>query len=228
MTERQPSENSRSLRRRAWLLTLAAGVGLAASYPALTLSVRYRHQIYRSPEEIPQRAVAVVFGAGYWADGRPSDVMWDRVTSAAELYQEERVHKLLLSGDNRRADYNEPAKMREIALSLGIPDEDIVLDYAGRRTYDTCYRARAIFGLEEAVLVTQRYHLPRALYLCEGMGIEAVGYAADRQPYVRILAYWAREIPALWLSWWDLRIRHPVPILGSPIPILEEDNGTNP
>jgi vancomycin permeability regulator SanA len=77
-------------------------------------------------------------------------------------------------------------------------------------------------------LVTQRYHLPRALHLCRGLGIDAVGYVADRQSYVRILAYWVREIPALWLSWWDLRIRHPIPILGSPIPILEEDNGTNP
>jgi SanA protein len=118
-------------------------------------------------------------------------------------------------------DYNEPEKMLEIALELGVPAEDIVLDYAGRRTYDTCYRAREIFGLHEVVLVTQRYHQARALYTCEGLGLDAVGYVADRMHYVHIRRYQAREFPALWLAWWDLHVRRPLPILGDPIPVLE-------
>jgi SanA protein len=161
----------------------------------------------------------LVFGAGYWADGTPSDVMKDRVEAAVDLYRSGKVRLVLFSGDNRFADYNEPAKMREYALSLGLPAEAIVLDYAGRRTYDSCYRARDIFGLTEALLVTQRYHLPRALYTCQRLGLDAVGFAADRRPYVYIRAYWVREVPALLLAWWELWVSHPLPVLGDRIPI---------
>ena len=78
----------------------------------------------------------------------------DQVRAAADLYHAGKVHKLLLSGDNRFVDNNEPRAMKEMALVLGVPEEDLVLDYAGRRTYDTCYRARHILGVERAVLVT--------------------------------------------------------------------------
>ena len=79
---------------------------------------------------------------------------------------QERFKKYLMSGDNRFLDYNEPGAMCAYALSLGVPEDAIVLDYAGRRTYDTCYRAHAIFGIQQAVLVTQSFHLPRALFTC--------------------------------------------------------------
>lgn len=204
-----------------WLIPLVV-VGAVAGWTLWTLTARYRGIIYTDPEAVPQRPVALVFGAGYWPDGTPSDILRDRVAAAAELYRAGRVRKLLFSGDNRFQHYNEPAKMREVALSLGVPEEDIVLDYAGRRTYDTCYRARDIFGLREVAVVTQRYHLPRALYTCQRLGLDAVGYVADRRPYIHIRRYQAREIPALWLAWWDLWVRRPIPVLGEPIPILEE------
>ncbi len=207
--------------RYLWLIPLVV-VGAAAIWTLWTLTARYRGVIYADPEAVPQRPVALVFGAGYWPDGTPSDILRDRVAAAAELYRAGRVRKLLFSGDNRFQHYNEPAKMREVALSLGVPGEDIVLDYAGRRTYDTCYRARDIFGLWEVVVVTQRYHLPRALYTCQRLGLDAVGYVADRRPYIHIRRYQAREIPALWLAWWDLWVRRPTPVLGEPIPILEQ------
>ncbi|MFH1906686.1 MAG: ElyC/SanA/YdcF family protein, partial [Chloroflexota bacterium] len=121
-------------------------------------------------------------GAGLWRDGSPTPVLRDRV-AAADLYFNGKVEKLLMSGDNRFVEYNEPGAMREYALSLGVPDEAIVLDYAGRRSYDTCYRAKAIFGLERAVVVTQGFHLPRVLYTCNALGLEAVGVEADRQRY---------------------------------------------
>ena len=111
------------------------------------------------------RPVVIVFGAGLRRDGTPTTVLRDRVETAAELYRQGKVEKLLMSGDNRFVDYNEPEAMRQYALQLGIPDEDIVLDYAGRRTYDTCYRAGAIFGVKKVILVTQLFHLPRAIYL---------------------------------------------------------------
>jgi len=211
---------------RSWLLPLVAaataGASVATGLAIWTLTVRYQDTIYTDVEAIPERPVALVFGAGYWPSGAPSDVMWDRVEAAVELYRAGQVRKLLFSGDNSTADYNEPAKMKEIAQGMGMPVGDIVLDYAGRRTYDTCYRARDIFGLREVVLVTQRYHLPRALMLCQGLGLDAVGYVADRRPYTHIRWYWAREIPSLWLAWWDLEVRRPLPILGKPILALEE------
>jgi SanA protein len=204
------------------LLLLSLTAVVAVALPAWTLVGRYRERIRTTPEEVPPRSVALVFGAGYWPDGTPSDVMRDRVEAAVDLYRAGRVRKVLFSGDNSRKDYDEPEKMREIALGLGMPADDIVLDYAGRRTYDTCYRAQAIFGLREVILVTQRYHMPRALYTCRRLGLDAVGYVADRRPYVHIRWYWAREIPALWLAWWDVWIRRPVPILGQPVLISED------
>ncbi len=113
-----------------------------------------------SKENIPARDVAIVYGAEVKRDGTPSVVLRDRVETAVALYKAGRVKKLLMSGDNRFVDYNEPEAMRQYALSLGMPDSDIVLDYAGRRTYDTCYRAKEIFGINSAILVTQGFHLP--------------------------------------------------------------------
>jgi SanA protein len=107
--------------------------------------------------------------------------------------------------------------MAEYAQARGVPREDLVLDYAGRRTYDSCYRAKAIFGVERAVLVTQGFHLPRALYTCEGLGLEAVGVAADRRDYLRSGWYQVRELAALVRAWLDLNLFRPVPILGEPI-----------
>jgi SanA protein len=202
-------------------LALFIALGLAVGYSWWTLTVRYASSIHQTPEAVPERSVALVFGAGYWPDGTPSDVMRDRVEAAVELYAAGRVKKLLFSGDNRFVDYNEPGKMAEYARSLGLPEHAIALDYAGRRTYDSCYRARDIFGVRDVVLVTQRYHLPRALYTCEQLGLTAAGYVADRRPYVYIRSYWVREVPALWLAWWETSVTHPVPVLGDRIPILD-------
>jgi SanA protein len=172
--------------------------------------------------EVPPRRAAIVFGAGLQRDGSPTLILRDRVDAAADLYFSGKVEKLLLSGDNRFLDYNEPGAMRAYALSLGVPEDAIVLDYAGRRTYDTCYRAKAIFGLNEAILVTQSFHLPRALYTCNHLGLDSVGIAADRQPYRKIsMLYWnMRESLATAAALWDVHVKHPVPVLGDPEPIF--------
>src|SRR3990172_12100148 len=91
-------------------------------------------------EDVPAKPVAIVFGAGLWRDGSPTPVLRDRVTTAVELYFQGKVNKLLMSGDNRVDNYNEPAAMEEFAIGLGVPAEDIILDYAGQRTYDTCFQ----------------------------------------------------------------------------------------
>lgn len=176
-------------------------------------------------DDAPARRVAIVFGAGLWRDGSPTPILRDRVAAAADLYFKGKVEKLLLSGDNRFADYNEPAAMREYALSLGVPADAMVLDYAGRRTYDTCYRAKAIFAVTEAILVTQKFHLPRAIYLCNHLGVNGVGVEADRRVYRRAsMVYWnVRELLATVNALWEVHVTHPLPVLGKPEPIFTEE-----
>ena len=145
---------------------------------------------------MPGKQVAIVFGAEVKKDGTPSVVLRDRVETAVELYKLGKVQKLLMSGDNRFVDYNEPESMRRYAQALGVPDSDVVLDHAGRLTYDTCYRAKEIFGVNSAVLVTQRFHLPRALFLCNAFGINATGVEAENYYYLkRLRLFWdVREL----------------------------------
>ena len=130
-----------------------------------------------------------------------------------------------MSGYNTSVHHDEPGAMRDFALSLGVPDEDIVLDYAGRRTYDTCYRAREIFNIDSAILVTQAFHLPRALYTCNTLGVKAVGVPADLRQYRRSsLAFWnLRETIATVVALWELHISLPEPILGNPEPIFPQE-----
>lgn len=175
-------------------------------------------------EESPARRVAIVFGAGLRRDGSPTLVLRDRVETAAALYFSGKAAKLLMSGDNSTAAYNEPLAMADYAVQLGVPAEDIVLDYAGRRTYDTCYRAKAIFGVEQAILVTQPFHLPRALYICQALGIDAAGVPADGYLYRRasLLIWNLRELPATLTALLDVHIFRPLPVLGSPEPIFKE------
>ena len=155
-------------------------------------------------------------------DGTPSAVLRDRIETAVTLYKTGKVEKLLLSGDNRFVEYNEPEAMRQLALKLGVPSEAIVRDYAGRRTYDTCYRAGAIFGVDEAILVTQAFHMPRALYLCNRLGVKSVGVTSDLQRYRRsAVLYWEmRELLATAAALWDIHVAHPIPVLGNQEPIF--------
>ena len=211
---------------------IVALVGLASTVVALvvfgwtvwTLNKRYAARIYTHGQEaaMPAKPVAIVFGAGYWPSGQISLILRERLDAAIELYRSGQVEKLLFSGTNHIIEYNEPAKMLEYALDQGVPREDIVLDYAGRRTYDTCYRARDIFQLTSATLVTQEYHLPRAIETCDALGIEVVGYSANLYEHkgYYLIRYRLREIPALWRAWWDIYVGHPRPILGEPLPIF--------
>jgi vancomycin permeability regulator SanA len=111
-----------------------------------------------------------------------------------------------------------------------VPAEDIVLDYAGRRTYDTCYRAAEIFGVEEALLVTQSFHLPRALYACNHLGVDATGVAAENHYFLkRSRAYWnLRELIATPVALWEIHVSKPLPVLGSPEPIFGTKTPFNP
>jgi SanA protein len=178
--------------------------------------------LIKSYEDIQAMPVVMVPGAGLLRDGTPSSPLRDRLDAAAQLYRDGKVQKILLTGDNRFVNYNEPGAMRNYLIQAGIPEEDLVLDYAGRRTYDSCYRAKAIFGLDEIIIVTQPYHLPRAVFLCDKLGLETQGLPIEQSEYIRSrFLFWNfREIFATLAAYWDIYISKPLPVLGDPEPIF--------
>ncbi len=182
---------------------------------------RYYQRLVYSQQDVPAERVAIVFGARVYSDGRLSAMLQDRVETAVQLYQAGKVQKILMSGDNRFEDYDEPGRMMEYAINLGVPAEYIQPDYAGRRTYDTCYRAKAIFQLHSAVLVTQDFDLPRALFTCRNLGVEAVGVSANLRDYHPVSIRWSisREFLATIRALVDVVQQKPAPVLGAPIPI---------
>ncbi|MFF8956122.1 vancomycin high temperature exclusion protein [Streptomyces sp. NPDC014894] len=124
--------------------------------------------------EVPAQEVAVVFGAGLW-QGRPTPYLAHRLDTAAELFRTGKVKVVLVTGDNSREEYDEPDAMRAYLTERGVPGDRIVSDYAGFDTWDSCVRAKKIFGVDRAVLVTQGFHIRRAVTLCRSAGIESYG-----------------------------------------------------
>ena len=172
-----------------------------------------------STESFP---VGIVPGAGLNRDKTPSLALRDRLDGAIAFYKTNKISKILMSGDNRTEYYDEPTSMRNYAVSKGVQDSNVVLDFAGQRTYDTCFRAKHIFGLERVVIFTQTYHLWRAVYLCRALGLDAYGIAIDESNYVtsRYRFWLFREVFARISAFWDVTIGKPIPILGEPEPIF--------
>ncbi len=171
----------------------------------------------------PHREVAIVLGAGLRSDGKPTLFLRDRLKGAIELYRLGKVDGLLMTGDNHVHSYDEPSAMRDYALDHGVPVGAITLDFAGFDTYDSCVRAHSIFGVTGAIVVTQSYHLPRAVYLCRSAGIDAVGLGMSdwgRYPDGQMATYQGREVLATVKAMWDADVRRPDPrFLGHPVPL---------
>ncbi|WLW55163.1 vancomycin high temperature exclusion protein [Streptomyces sp. YU58] len=149
----------------------------------------------RTAEDVPRTEVAVVFGAGLWA-GEPSPYLAHRLDAAAKLYREGRIEVVLVTGDNSRRDYDEPDAMRTYLTRHGVPDRRIVSDYAGFDTWDSCVRAKKIFGVDRAVLISQGFHIRRAVALCEEAGVSSYGVGVDAKHDVTWYYGGAREILA--------------------------------
>jgi vancomycin permeability regulator SanA len=229
----EDKQESLSWKTKAWVivkkykrLEIAAVIILALLIwgPSIYANLSTRSLRYNidktSIKNVPKKDVAIVFGAGVNRQtGEPTPYLQWRVETAVKLLKAGRVQKILMSGDNSIEKYNEPEAMKKWALKLGADDKDIVLDYAGYSTYDTCYRANYIFGVHEAVLVTQGYHLPRAVMTCNDLGVKSVGVAALRRGTDVEINYITRE----WLSTNKSTIQliaKPKPtVLGNPEPI---------
>ncbi|MCY7349029.1 MAG: YdcF family protein [Pyrinomonadaceae bacterium] len=181
---------------------------------------KIKDSITEIPVESPPR-IAIVLGAKVWENGEPSNVLYDRVVTAAELYRAGRVRKILMSGDNPTENYDEPTAMKLTAVKLGVPAGDVILDFAGRRTYDTCFRAKEIFEIQKAIIVTQEFHQARTLYLCNNLGIDSIGVTANRRKYEGA-KYWAfREFFSRASAWFEINLLPFEPIRGNKEPIVQ-------
>ena len=189
------------------VLVLLAGISLiaAAAIHHSVLAVA-KGKVYSLGENVPEREVALVLGARVYSNGRLSRVLQDRVDAAIELYKAGKVKKLLMSGDNREAHYNEVTAMRNYAISKGVASDDVVRDFAGFRTYDSVYRAKMLWDLDELIIVTQQFHLPRSLYIAEKLGVDAVGVRAKDINYRGLNFTKRREMAARIVAWLDVLI----------------------
>lgn len=157
----------------------------------------HRFDLNKTPvSNVPDRKVALVFGAGILPGGEPTPYLKERVQTAVKLYKAGRVQKILVSGDNSNKHYNEPDAMKKLAVKLGAKDADVVEDYAGYSTYDSCFRAVHIFNVHSAILVTQGYHLPRAIMTCTDLGINSIGVSTLHTERDFTVSFILRE----WLS----------------------------
>lgn len=169
----------------------------------------------------------IVLGAGVWGDGRPSPMLEDRLLQGIELYENGASDRLLMSGDHGRKEYDEVNAMKGFAIDKGIPPEHIFMDHAGFSTYESLYRARDIFETEKIIIVTQQYHLYRALYIAEKLGFEAYGVASNPREYAGQEIRDLRETLAR-IKDFLIVIFEPEPTyLGESIPISGDGNLTN-
>lgn len=167
------------VRRLVAPLTVLAGLGVYALAAPSAWMYAGTSEYRLTPATVPVTPVAIVLGAGLDPDGKPSPFLAGRLRLAADLYQRGKVRVVLVTGDNSRKSYDEPTAMRNFLIANGIPAGRVVLDYAGFDTWDSCVRAKKIFGVDRATVVTQEFHLPRAVALCRAAGIDAYGVGHD-------------------------------------------------
>jgi len=177
-----------------------------------------KKNIYYSIKKFPKNDVGIIFGAGINGD-QPSKYLKDRLDAGIALYKANRINKILLSGDNGRDEYDELTVMKNYCFKHGVDTTKIFIDYAGFDTYSTMYRAKHIFNIKKATLISQEYHLNRAIYIGQKLGIKSVGYSANNGEYLGYKYVTFREYGSIFKSFFDvLRNREPR-FLGNPIDI---------
>jgi len=184
---------------RKMLVPLCASLAvLLAFVVAANLWVLYSlpSLVYEKAGDVPKVQVALILGARVFSDGRMSHMMQDRADAGLELYRAGKVRKIIMSGDHGTKTYDEVNTVKNYLLENGVSPADLFLDHAGFDTYDSLYRARDIFGAYSLVVVTQKFHLPRALYIGRSLGLEVYGYPADKRQYQGMFWNETREVAA--------------------------------
>ena len=181
-----------------------------------------------SGEDVPEADAILILGAYVRPDGTMSDMLQDRVTVGYQLYQNGKAPKLIVSGDHGRHDYDEVNTMKDYLKDQGLDGQDIFMDHAGFSTYESLYRARDIFQVRKVIIVTQDYHLRRALFIARELGLDAYGVASDRRDYGQMAVNELREMAARNKDFWLAKVLKPEPtFLGDAIPVWGDGRATD-
>lgn len=214
--------------RRRWRAVALAGLALVALVigPSVAVRATTAGGRYANGRDVPPAPVALVLGAGLTPSGELSPFLAERVSTAVALYRDGRVKALLMSGDHGRVDHDEVAAMTAAAEAAGVPASAIVEDHAGFDTYSSCYRARSVWGLDRVIMVSQSFHLPRAVWLCRHLGVEADGVAAPDAGHASTSAYGTlREVLAVDKAVLDVARRRSPRFPGPPEPAFDHLDG---
>ena len=177
-----------------------------------TAYVRWVHRaLILEPAQIPQSQAIMILGASIKSNGQPSDALRDRLDTGISLFENGKAPLILLTGDDGRNRADEITVMKNYVLNAGVPESAIFADGQGYRTYESCARANKAFNIKQAIIVTQKFHLPRALYLCQRLGVDSVGISADLHTYKDIRWFTVRDWLASFKAWLDINVKTPKP-----------------
>lgn len=215
---------NKALYKKLFLIILAVIIFSFILIFFINIAIVYNSKkyIYKSINAFPETQVALVLGARVYNNGAISDVLRDRLLKAMDLYRAGKVKKFLLSGDHGRQSYDEVNNMKKFLLSHNINKEDIFLDHAGFETYDSIYRAKCIFCIDSMIVVTQAFHLNRAVFIGRMLGIKTYGFSADRMTYIGIRWYKTREKMARVKTFFKIIFKLKPKFLGEKIPITSD------
>lgn len=180
----------------------------------------------KQAKELESVDCILVLGAGIWGD-KPSPMLEDRLLQGIALYNNQTSSKIIMSGDHGKEEYDEVNVMKDFAIEKGVKSEDIFMDHAGFSTYDSVYRAKEIFKAQKIIIVTQKYHLHRALYVAEKLGIEAYGVASNPREYRGQVVRELREVLARDKDFFKCIIKPEPTYLGDTIPVSGNGDATN-
>ncbi|NLI92311.1 MAG: DUF218 domain-containing protein [Peptococcaceae bacterium] len=190
--------------------------------------VQYRGLKYiAQPEEIPEADAVLILGAYVFPDGTVSQVLDDRLSVGYDLYEKGKAPKIIVSGDHGRKDYDEVNSMKDFLKEKGVPGQDVFMDHAGFSTYESIYRARDIFQVKKVIIVTQKYHLMRAVFIARELGLEAYGVCSDKRDYLNMGFYELREIAARNKDFMMAILKPKPTFLGEEIPVQGDGRATD-
>ncbi len=208
--------NYKNIGKKIIIITFAISIIITSFVVFVNLYINniskwYINNSFDIKQNTKNKPIWLVLGASVNPDGNPSDILKDRLDTAKEYYNKWIISKIIVSGDNGKKYYNEPINMQKYLIKNGIAPKDIYVDYAGFDTYDSIYRANYIFGAKNLVIFSQRYHLPRAVYIWKKLWLKVFGAISDKHKYIYIKHYKRREIFANIKAFWDANIYHSKP-----------------
>ena len=209
------------------ILGLVGGIGILVLNGIVIGSTNSQLLSQEDAAKLTDVDCILILGCAVKADGQPSHMLEDRLKRGVALYKAGATTKLLMSGDHGQAYYDEVSVMKQFAVDADIPGEDVFMDHAGFSTYESIYRAKEIFQAEKIIIVTQKYHLYRALYIAKQFGLEAYGVDADYRTYSGQTARDLREILARVKDWANCIVKPEPTYLGDAIPIWGSGDLTN-